>query len=1001
MENSEWQIGTSARMVRREYSNEDDYIVTGTGNLSRCRSFITNHKRWNEIRIDGTFDLIEDECFKHDSIKQVLLRNNGSFRKIGNRCFRSSMLETIVLPETLESIGHNNFCGNITSFNIPSKIASFPVDNLIDCQKLVEISVSEGNCSYKTIDGILYNYDVTEIVFCPNAKSGKVVIPNTVKRIGDYCFADCKCLSTIIIPTSVEGIGNFAFKGIVLDKLTIRNSVREIGAGCFFSAKIKDFRFSHQVNTIPDNSFERLEVNNEFNHFVHLKRIGKAAFANGYARSFPSKISLDILEEIAENSFAFNYSIFTFELFSSLKIVREGAFAKINNNCLFRYFSFAPIRICDNALDEIGCNATLVVPKGTKTVFENAVPWSSFPNIEEWDLNIDKDSNGEETIVSDDIYGKRLQSVAESITNVDRVYLQDIISDMFMDYLYVETDEEYVRALALIDYNRSFSPAIIPDLEQRICKNWASKYKLKLINKILIDSPATPLMMTGHVNEVALPATEVLSLPSSVVESVPSSNNVSVFFNEDILKQLQNNLAVAQKTVKIAVSWFTNYTLFKQLKDMSESDVKTQLIINNDLINNGGYCLDLNQLIDSGVEISLVEYPHLLHHKFCIIDDTVVISGSYNWTRFSAKNYENIIVIKDNEDIVDQFNEEFNNILSSAEHKCIDKMPDQVPVHPEYDRSAFKQYITEELDAQARETSDERDKITALQKAARLNPEYLEMINPKVRDKYTEAFKVVEDAADIQKNIVAMVENEPASATNQGSDSRQPTTATSALSLSKSNTPPSGNSAAPSNAQTTVTHAQSHTITQKEAAIIQQIKASSLVMVLDVSGSMNGTYQQGHVHSITKKALSAALSITDTKEVAIWTFGDDASFIGNIGLSKLNEIESIRCLGQSTNLIKFVEKANSSILDEALVIIFTDDDPSSIQNAIPGMKNRPNVFWQIIVYGTDSTNISNAISDAGNTSVVSMTNYAAMDDAAISQALLKDYITCKKGRLNK
>ena len=89
------------------------------------------------------------------------------------------------------------------------------------------------------------------------------------------------------------------------------------------------------------------------------------------------------------------------------------------------------------------------------------------------------------------------------------------------------------------------------------------------------------------------------------------------------------------------MSWFTNYTLFKQVKEIASTGIKVQLITNNDLTNNGGYCLNLNELIDEGVEISLIEYPHLLHHKFCIVDDGIVVNGSYNWTRFSSKNYEN------------------------------------------------------------------------------------------------------------------------------------------------------------------------------------------------------------------------------------------------------------------------------------------------------------------------------------------------------------------------
>lgn len=974
-----------------------DHRVTGTGVMTSCNTVNSNYSSnyHDNYTIEEGITELANECLNSETITNVLLPS--TLEVIHDSCFSKSQISTISLPEGLKKIGHNNFPSTLYLLTIPPLIEEFHADNVLCCSSLSSISVDKRNTHFQTKDGILYNYDMTEIVCCPNAWSGRLIIPNTVKRIGDNCFAYCKKIISITIPTSVEEVGNNAFQGFQIDKLIIRNNVKIIGEGCFKGAAIKqEFKISQQINSIPNWAFFASNIVSELKLFPRLKRIGEQAFTYNNYQLIPPTISLYATEEIGKEAFSFITRIAIIELFSPLKTIGDRAFNQSKKDITVRFFSYAPIRINVAAFDGIGEEATLIVPKGTKPVYENAIPWSRFPKIEECDLNIDRDYNGDETIVSDDIFGKRLRSIAESIANMDRGFLQGILSDMSLDYKYVETDEEYERALAFINYNRSFSPAIIPDLEKQICQNWASKYKLRLINKALIDSPATPLMMTGQVNEVALPVTEVLSLPSPVIYSISSSNHISVFFNEDILKQLQNNLAVAQKSVKIAVSWFTNFALFKQLKQMAKLGVKIQLVINNDLINNGGYCLDLNQLIDVGVEISLVEYPHLLHHKFCIIDDVTVINGSYNWTRFSAKNYENIIVIKDNEDIIDQFNEEFVNILNCAEHKCIDKMPDQVPMRPEYDRSAFKQYITEELDAQARETSDERDRITALQSAARLNPEYLERINPEAREKYAEAFKVVEDAAAIQKSIVAMVENEPASATNQGSSSQQSSTAANLL--SPSNTPASGNKAAPLNTPPIVPHASSHTISQKEAAIIQQVKASGLVMVLDVSGSMGSTYQDGHVHSITKKALSAALSITDTKEVAVWKFGSSASFFKTIGVENIGDIHSINCQNEGTELNKFVEKANSSITDGALVIIFTDDDSSSIQNAIPGMKNRPNVFWQIIVYGTSSVNISNAISGAANTSVVSMTNYAAMDDAAISQALLKDYIIWKKSK---
>ena len=142
--------------------------------------------------------------------------------------------------------------------------------------------------------------------------------------------------------------------------------------------------------------------------------------------------------------------------------------------------------------------------------------------------------------------------------------------------------------------------------------------------------------------------------------------------------------------------------------------------------------------------------------------------------------------------------------------------------------------------------------------------------------------------------------------------------------------------------------------------------------------------------------MSASLAITDSKEVSLWTFGNNSQFVGNVGIDSISKIDDVHCKGESTNLMKFVEAANTTIDDNALVIIFTDDDYGSISNAVSAMQKRSNVFWQIIVCGGSFDNITKSISNVTNTSVVSLTDYASNSDEQISTLLLKDYIEWKK-----
>lgn len=158
---------------------------------------------------------------------------------------------------------------------------------------------------------------------------------------------------------------------------------------------------------------------------------------------------------------------------------------------------------------------------------------------------------------------------------------------------------------------------------------------------------------------------------------------------------------------------------------------------------------------------------------------------------------------------------------------------------------------------------------------------------------------------------------------------------------------------------------------------------------------MSDTYAKGHVHEIAKKALAASLALTDEKTVNIWTFGNDARPEGSFGINQIDQINRITCRNEGTYLQKFVEKANPSIIDGALCIILTDDDSASISAAVAGMKQRKNVFWQIIAYKQDVKSIMDAIKGISNTSVVSLSNYQGKTDEEINDVLLKDYILWK------
>ena len=69
----------------------------------------------------------------------------------------------------------------------------------------------------------------------------------------------------------------------------------------------------------------------------------------------------------------------------------------------------------------------------------------------------------------------------------------------------------------------------------------------------------------------------------------------------------------------------------------------------------------------TGLSVYVDGYPDtLMHEKVIILDNSVVIAGSYNFTRSADKrNDEQVLVIQSRE-VADQFLAEFNKILEEA-----------------------------------------------------------------------------------------------------------------------------------------------------------------------------------------------------------------------------------------------------------------------------------------------------------------------------------------------
>ena len=131
---------------------------------------------------------------------------------------------------------------------------------------------------------------------------------------------------------------------------------------------------------------------------------------------------------------------------------------------------------------------------------------------------------------------------------------------------------------------------------------------------------------------------------------------------ENIAERIQQEIKRAKSSIYIAVAWFTNQTVFDELLKKAKDGCSVLLMISKDEINLNS-SIDYDQLNIGKSKIYKIGdgKKELMHHKFCVIDHNLVITGSYNWSYKAKNNFENIIVSEDSS-LAQQFIKEFDEL---------------------------------------------------------------------------------------------------------------------------------------------------------------------------------------------------------------------------------------------------------------------------------------------------------------------------------------------------
>jgi len=154
----------------------------------------------------------------------------------------------------------------------------------------------------------------------------------------------------------------------------------------------------------------------------------------------------------------------------------------------------------------------------------------------------------------------------------------------------------------------------------------------------------------------------------------------------EVIKELNK----AEESIKIAMAWIDLSAYEKILAEKSLKGIKIEILLDENDSNQKQKVL-IDSLIIKKVSINFVKKHNTIntmHHKFCIIDDRVILAGSFNWTNNAFYNFENLIVIENDEIISKMFLSEFYEILLYSNYM------DLVKKHSSITRLLYEEHDT-------------------------------------------------------------------------------------------------------------------------------------------------------------------------------------------------------------------------------------------------------------------------------------------------------------------
>ncbi len=280
-----------------------------------------NCESLTDVNIPNGVELIDENTFEGcTSLENIELPD--SVTEISAQAFFGCKnLKSMEIPDSVTELGYQIFgeCERLESITIPAGVENIGMYAFGGCLNLKEINVDGENEKYKSIDGVLFSKNETELISYPGGRDGEYSIPDSVTIIYPYSFlscsgltgvsipdgikeiyfgtfSNCSSLSDVDLPNGLQGISEMAFLGCTsLKSLSIPDTVEGIGEYAFLNCdNLKHVKIPDSVTYIGNYALGFHATENE--DFSKIDGFVICASAGSAAQTYANENSINFVD---------------------------------------------------------------------------------------------------------------------------------------------------------------------------------------------------------------------------------------------------------------------------------------------------------------------------------------------------------------------------------------------------------------------------------------------------------------------------------------------------------------------------------------------------------------------------------------------------------------------------------------------------------------------------------------------------------------------------------